>query len=416
MVPDTLTKSVTVSPMFSVLTQGAWQTFAVAWLLSLSAFAADDPAVVTRAIQSISRDDLAEVIEVLADDSLEGREAGSRGGQAAGGYLARRLARLKLKPAGDAGSYFQSFGNGYRNTIGILRGSDPNLRNEYILIGAHYDHVGLGTNRNSYGPLGYIHNGADDNASGTAAVFEIAEALTIMPAAPARSIIFVFWDGEEKGLLGSKHWVEHPTIPSEQIRLVINLDMVGRLNEDKLKIYGSHSGLGFRRRIVDQNRKQPLKLVFDWNMRADSDHFTFFKKQIPAVMFHTGLHDDYHRPSDDVEHINLDGLMRVARLVCQLTFEIANSESIPTFRPDSLDEDPATDEQLKEEGPKPMLRLGVWWQVDNNPEHPLIVSDVESDSPAAIAGIQIGDRLINFAAADVVSASASLTLLNSTRS
>jgi Zn-dependent M28 family amino/carboxypeptidase len=131
-----------------------------------------------------------------------------------------------LQPAGHDGAYFQLFGPGYRNILGIIPGSDPALSNQFVLISAHYDHVGYGTRRNSNGPIGYIHNGADDNASGTAAVLELVEAFQRLAIPPRRSVLFVLWDGEEKGLLGSLHWLSYPTVALENVRLMINLDMV----------------------------------------------------------------------------------------------------------------------------------------------------------------------------------------------
>ncbi len=157
------------------------------------------------ALASITTDQARAHVQVLADDTFEGREAGSRGNRAAGIYIVDLLKKWGLKPAGTAGTYYQS-GNGSTNILAIVEGRDEKLRDEVILLGGHYDHVGYGTNRNSYGPTGFIHNGADDNASGVAALLEVAEALAQLPEKPARSILLAFWDGEEKGLLGSKYW------------------------------------------------------------------------------------------------------------------------------------------------------------------------------------------------------------------
>src|SRR5207247_2064991 len=126
-------------------------------------------------------DELLDHVSFLADDVLEGRETGSRGGRAAGGYLAEQLRKTGLTPMGDSGSYFQAFGSGSRNLLGLVEGSDPDLKHDVIVIGAHYDHVGYGNRRNSYGPFGYIHNGADDNASGVSALLELADAFIRLP-------------------------------------------------------------------------------------------------------------------------------------------------------------------------------------------------------------------------------------------
>ncbi len=367
-----------------------------------SAFSfAGENAALERAIQSITVEDLSEITSVLADDTMEGREAGTRGGYAAGGYLLQRLARLKLTPAGDDGTYYQSFGAGYRNLLAILPGSDPELSRQVIVIGAHYDHVGYGTRRNSYGPIGYIHNGADDNASGTAAVLEIAEALTRLPEPPARSILFAFWDGEEKGLLGSKHWMNDPTLERDRIVFAVNFDMVGRLRNDTLEVYGAHTGTDLRRILMEATEDTSLSLSLKWKMKADSDHHVFFSHHVPVVMFHTGLHGDYHRPSDDVETLNHEGIERVSRYALRAILAIANREEPPRFREESQWENETTPQQWLASAPVRRLRLGVWWRVDASSEHPLVVSRVVPDSPAARAGVRVGDRLIRMGETDI---------------
>ncbi|MFM8707012.1 MAG: M20/M25/M40 family metallo-hydrolase [Planctomycetia bacterium] len=162
---------------------------------------------------SIQAADARRHVSALADDTLEGREGGSRGGRAAGSYIVSHLEKLGLEPAGDNGSWYQQFG-GMRNILAIARGSDPAVANELIVVGAHYDHVGYGNSGNSYGPFGFVHNGADDNASGVAGLIEMAEAMQHLPARPRRPILFAFWDGEEKGLLGSYHFVRGCDRPS----------------------------------------------------------------------------------------------------------------------------------------------------------------------------------------------------------
>ncbi len=155
------------------------------------------------AMESIRLPDLRRHVGTLASDSLEGREAGARGGKAAGAYLVSELRRLKVRPGGEDGSYYQYFEPDYRNVLALVPGRDPELRNEVVVISAHYDHVGYGTRRNSRGPWGLVHNGADDNASGTAGLLEVIEAFAALEPAPRRTVLFAFWDAEEKGLLGS---------------------------------------------------------------------------------------------------------------------------------------------------------------------------------------------------------------------
>jgi acetylornithine deacetylase/succinyl-diaminopimelate desuccinylase-like protein len=176
-----------------------WHRAIALTLLALATpmLAASELQAVREACNTITSSELQRHVDVLADDSFEGREAGSRGGQAAGGYLVQYFEQNGLAGAGVDGSYFQPFGNGCRNILGMIRGSDPELQDEVIIIGAHYDHVGYGTRRNSFGPLGYIHNGADDNASGTAALLEVMQAFSKLPEPPRRTVVFAAWDGEE---------------------------------------------------------------------------------------------------------------------------------------------------------------------------------------------------------------------------
>ena len=190
-------------------------------------------------LSSITAEESGRHVDVLADDTFEGREAGSRGGLAAGGYLVEFLRANGISPAGEDGGYYQSFDRGFRNVLAIIPGRDAELRDEYVVLGAHYDHVGYGQSHNSLGPTGRIHHGADDNASGTSGLMEVIQAFTMLPQPPRRSLLFAFWDGEEQGLLGSKHWIAHPTVPLEHIRMTFNLDMIGRLRDNRLEIYGA---------------------------------------------------------------------------------------------------------------------------------------------------------------------------------
>src|SRR3972149_5837928 len=207
--------------------------------------AAEKSAAYHAAMESITSKELAAYVEHLADDEMQGREAGTRGGRAAAGYLTMRFSAVPLVAAGNDGGYQQPLPPHFRNILGMIPGNDPELKNEVIVVGAHYDHVGFGNSRNSFGPYGRIHHGADDNASGTAALLEFAEAFNFLPEPPKRSILVAAWDAEEKGLLGSKYWVSHPTVPLKKIVATFNLDMIGRLRNDHLYIYGSRSGFGW---------------------------------------------------------------------------------------------------------------------------------------------------------------------------
>ncbi|TXT22299.1 MAG: peptidase M28, partial [Planctomycetota bacterium] len=194
---------------------------------------ADEPnsveSSVSAAIESIRVEDLKVHIGTLASDTLQGREGGSAGGHAASAYLVQQLRRQGVTPAAAEQQFVQEFAGGMRNILASVPGRDERLRDEIVIVCAHFDHVGFGTPRNSRGPIGYIHNGADDNASGVASLLEVVEAVRSLPQPPRRTLLFAFWDGEEKGLLGSKHWIASPTRPLKQVKLVINSDMIGRL-------------------------------------------------------------------------------------------------------------------------------------------------------------------------------------------
>src|SRR5690606_17014020 len=142
---------------------------------------------------------------------------------------------------------------------------------------------------------------------GTAAILELAEALAGLDVPPRRPILLALWDAEEKGLLGSTHWVTHPTLAGLRPAFLINVDMIGRLRENRLTVYGVRTATGLRYTTSTANMQTDLELLFDWEQRRDSDHLPFFERQVPYLMFHTGLHDDYHRPSDDPERLNLPG-------------------------------------------------------------------------------------------------------------
>ncbi len=354
---------------------------------------ANRAATVASAAAGIRADQVTDHVRLLADDTLEGREAGSRGGYAAGNYLAR-FVQATLQPAGDSGQFFQMFAPNYRNLLGVLPGSDPELRDEYILLGAHYDHVGYGSATTSRGPIGSIHNGADDNASGTAAVLEILQAFTETRLPTRRSILFALWDGEEKGLLGSQHFIQNPTIPLAQIRLALNVDMIGRLRNQQLEVYGTRTMAGLRSLVSQANQQSDLRVLFPWRIEANSDHQSFFARQIPILTFHTGLHEEYHRPSDDVELVNAEGVASTAKLIFRTVDALANADELPTFRLASTHETDATRRVLEAPSPPQPPRLGIRWEaLPNAAGVALQISQVIAGSDADRAGLRPGDRI-----------------------
>lgn len=351
----------------------------------------------SQAAASITADELLQHVRFLASDTLEGREAGTQGGYAAAAYIADQLRQSGVHPAGGDGDWFQYLYPNYRNVLALVPGRDPELRDEYVLIGGHYDHVGYGNQFNSRGTIGVIHNGADDNASGTSAVLEVAEALAGMKPPPRRSILIAFWDGEEKGLLGSKFYVDFPLVPVEQTRLHINADMIGRLAPGRLEISGWRTGFGLRQFIVAQNADR-LEIDFTRSYRADSDHWPFFQRSVPSLMFHTGKHEDYHKSTDDVEKINIKGMQEISRFLLRLVIAAANADTLPEFRPRSRAEvgDARQLAAVARGQVRQPSRLGISYDGELSEKRRIVVTRVMPDSPADQAGLRPGDEILEF--------------------
>ncbi|MCE5268893.1 MAG: M28 family peptidase [Planctomycetaceae bacterium] len=372
----------------------------VGCLCAVAAVAAEKCSSYQTALESITATDLGQRVAHLADDSMEGRESGTRGGLAAAEYIAAQYQRLRLRPAGDDHKFFQSFAPNFRNVLAVIEGSDPKLRDEMIVVCAHYDHLGYG-GLASLGDYGSIHPGADDNASGTAAVLQLARALTLLGNAPKRSILLANWDAEEKGLLGSRHWAAHPTVPLHRIVAAINVDMIGRLRDNRLTVFGGRSAYGWRRLVSSQNDQSQLKLNFSWSLVARADHYPLFEQGIPVLMFHTQLHEDYHRPSDTADRINSRGMEQITRLLFGVVYELARRSSVPAFRAAARHESPDTEEAVLGESAKPADRLGVSWTDDAAAVGGIYVSAVEAGSPADRAGVRDGDLIVRVADRDI---------------
>jgi hypothetical protein len=356
---------------------------------------AQESAGFQKAIESIQAKDAKQHVMTLASDTFEGRNAGTQGGKAAGIYLSQQFRKCNLQGSVSAATYFQEFGNECRNLLGLMPGSDPKLKHEVIVIGAHYDHVGYGNETTSNGPIGLIHNGADDNASGVSAVLEIADAWLASGERPRRTLLFALWDGEEHGLLGSKHWTANPTCPLATVRCAVNMDMVGRLTDTPIEVTGSRTMPGFRRLLCRHNHHTNLKFHFLWGSKEDSDHWSFFERKIPYVMPFTGFHADYHRPSDDVDKINYQGIQQIARWMFGVTYELANAPELPAFRPESTQETAAIQAQREAAAALPEPRLSVTLAAsDAGPGR--LLADVFPQSTAAFVGLRTGDRIIRF--------------------
>jgi hypothetical protein len=360
--------------------------------------AADKSAAYQAALDTIVAREMFQTVDDLASPKFEGREAGTSGGRAAGDYLVEQFRKLPLRPAGERQDYFQPFGNNYRNILVLLPGSDPLLKEQTIVVGAHYDHLGHGRPRDN-NPPGTIYPGADDNASGTSGVLELARAFSSLPTAPQRSILFVCFDGEEKGLLGSKHWTAAPTLPLQRIKFMLNLDMIGALRADRLLVFGSRTAPGLRRMASTSNEAGGLTLDFSWLMKANADHYSFYERGIPTLFLHTDLHERYHKPTDVAAKVNRDGMMRVARLAFAMLYEMAESPEPPRFRAAAKAENEEGRRRLETPEPitrrpgDPPLRLGISWRTDDGEPDTVIVSQVAAGSAAARAGLHAGDRV-----------------------
>jgi hypothetical protein len=231
------------------------------------------------------------------------------------------------------------------NVVAILPGSDPKLKDEYVVFSAHMDHVGVAGPRGSGGcrALGAdsICNGADDDGSGTVAVVEIAEAFARLNPKPKRSILFLNVSGEEKGLWGSEYFADHPAVPLSNVVADLNIDMVGRNWRDTIVAIGKeHSDLGATlNRVAADHPELNIKPIDDlWpqeNFYGRSDHYNFAKKGVPILFFFNGTHEDYHRPGDSPDKIDAEKEARIAQLIFYLGLEVANTPARPKWNPDS---------------------------------------------------------------------------------
>jgi hypothetical protein len=276
-----------------------------------------------------------------------------------------------------------------KNVVGVLDGDGP-LADETIVLGAHYDHLGFG-GAGSLAPWTTdIHNGADDNASGTAALLEVAERLASSGQKPRRRIVFIAFTGEERGLLGSAHYTREPRFPLEKTIAMFNLDMVGRLNADKLAVYGTGTAKEFDPLIERLCEEHGFKLTKHAGGFGPSDHSSFYSKKIPVLHLFTGTHSDYHRPSDDTEQLTIAGMRRVVDLLTQIVRATDASDSRPTYveirRVESIS-GPA-------EGDRPSF--GSMPAYPNPVKDGVLLEAVLEGTPADKAGIKGGDVLIKF--------------------
>jgi hypothetical protein len=357
---------------------------------------------------AMSDEDLMTRVYIYAADSMEGRAAGTAGARRATDYIARELARLGLEPAGDAGSYFQAVPSvkargqpAARNVVAVLRGGDPALRGQYVALGAHSDHVGIRSGRGvdhdsarAYNAAVYrfqradqseprlsreerasirvnldslrrlrplrrdsIYNGADDDASGSMALLEIAESMAASSTRPRRSVLFVWHTAEELGLVGADRFTKQPTVPRDSIVAQINIDMIGRGRAEDTRGGGPDfvSVVGARRLstelgdIAEQvNALSPAPLRLDYTLDADghptniycrSDHYMYARYGIPVVFLFTGVHRDYHEVTDEPQYLDYPRAARITRLAHDVARRVADRDD--RLRVDRPRPDPA---------------------------------------------------------------------------
>lgn len=263
----------------------------------------------------------------LAKAEYEGRGAGTPGAAKAARYLEKQLADAALAPKGTDG-YQQPFKAGERtlkNLVGVLAGDDDDLAKEYVVIGAHYDHLGV--------KKGSMYPGADDDASGCAVVVEVARAFQAAGERPRRSVLFLAFDGEEMGLLGSKYFVAHPTVPKEQIVAMLNLDMVSRGDTAHLQVCGTATSKELKAIVEKEAPLAPIELRYEFERewRRASDHGPFGDAGIPFLYFGVEDHEDYHKPSDTADKANTVKLERIARLAYLTLRAMADADERPSF-------------------------------------------------------------------------------------
>ncbi|MGG7035501.1 MAG: M20/M25/M40 family metallo-hydrolase [Flavobacterium sp.] len=291
--------------------------------------------------QSISAETFHKHVSFLSSDKLEGRFPGTKSNDKAAAYIKKHFKKFGLLKFDD--NYYQSFKLVVKpdvnkmksgsiitqNVVGYIEGFDEKLKNEYIVIGAHYDHLGWGgkgTGSYKKDTLA-IHNGADDNASGVAALLSILEEFSVSKSKPKRSIIFVSFSGEEEGLLGSKYFVNNLPVDERAVKVMINMDMVGRLNPEKQLYMGGAGtfpeGVELMKKLGDGSGLNPVVHAGDV---GGSDHVSFYRKNISAIGLHTGGHPQYHTPDDDINLINSQGGVLVCKYIYNALNAIANYE------------------------------------------------------------------------------------------
>jgi Zn-dependent M28 family amino/carboxypeptidase len=340
-------------------------------------------------------------VKFLASDKMEGRMTGTKGEKKAASYIAKRMKKLGLLPAGTEG-YYQPFnfesGNGHVGGSGNKKvyngknvlGKIDNGASRTVIIGAHYDHLGYGETGSRHTGEKAIHNGADDNASGVAVLLHLADLLR--NADKSHNYLLIAFSAEELGLGGSKRFVENPTVPLRSTSYMINMDMVGRLMADresrstygKLAINGVGTSPKFDSLLNTLNRNR-FDLILGQSGIGPSDHTSFYLKEIPVLHFFSGQHSDYHKPTDDFEKLNYHGMYHIATYINELVKALNTLAPLPYQR---------TKSDSSAKAPKLKVTLGIMPDYMFSGEG-LKIDGVIPERPAARAGIAAGDVIIS---------------------
>jgi hypothetical protein len=344
-----------------------------------------------------------EDVAFLANDSLQGRETGTIYEKEAANYLADRMESIGLAPKGNKGAFFQTFSFKPKNdphseaqfvdgdstiTGTNVIGYIDNQSDKTVIIGAHYDHLGMGGEGSLYAEGNAIHNGADDNASGVGILLDLAAQLK--DTVTQSNYLIMAFSGEEMGLLGSNYFSKNPTINLSNVNYMLNMDMVGRLREDKTL---SISGTGTAPRWAQTlNANNPgFKLVLSESGIGPSDHTSFYLQDIPVLHFFTGQHEDYHKPSDDSEKLNYEGMEMISDYILSVIYDLDDDAKL-SFRKTKNE---------SEETPRFKVALGVMpdYLFDGKG---MRIDGVSDGKPAAAAGLRKGDVVIQLGDSTVV--------------
>ena len=345
--------------------------------------------------EQVSAQNLKNSVTYLASDALKGRLAGSEGEKKAAEFISKEFKNLKLKTF-EGKNYTQNFSYDVklnpheesssvkvnsRNVIGYL----DNRAAKTIIIGAHYDHLGLNEHHNStlMNSAGEIHNGADDNASGVSAVLELARMFSQNKTKEKANYVFALFSGEEDGLMGSKKFAEEVKTKYPNVVSMINLDMIGRLNKDKDLTVGGIGTSPVFGEMIRQYKPAGFNLAIDSSGVGPSDHTSFYLKDIPVLFLFTGTHADYHKPTDDTEKINFTGLTNITNYVFNVANALTETENIP-FTKTKISQSKAI--------PKYKVTLGIMPSYADSKDG-LHIDGVTENRPAENAGIKAGDIL-----------------------